>query len=121
MFSLFDAYDDISFGLELPDGLYRAFPVCPVHREFRTERGLVDLGGGRGGTDAAEDYAVGAESVAGAEGRTDVVTAADIVQNHCYGAFGEGLVFLDCGRPSSLFNNFLNICQKIKFCLHSQS
>ena len=64
MFSLFDAYDDISFGLELPDGLYRAFPVCPVHREFRTERGLVDLGGGRGGTDAAQDYAVGAESVA---------------------------------------------------------
>ena len=50
-----------------------------------------------GGADAAEDYAPDAESIAGTEGRADVVTAADIVQNHCYGAFGEGLVFLDGG------------------------
>ena len=78
---LFDGKDRVALFLQPFDDRERVVSIFPRDAVLGAEGGLVDLGGrGRGG-DAAEENLVDTEGVGAAEGGSDVVGAADIVQD----------------------------------------
>ena len=77
---LFDGDDRVSFGLQLLHGIEGGGEVAPGDGVFSAEGGLVDFGRRGDGADSAEVNPARAERVGAAEGASDVVGAADIVE-----------------------------------------
>ncbi|MPN22778.1 hypothetical protein SDC9_170162 [bioreactor metagenome] len=62
--------------------------IPPFHRIFSTQCRFMNFGIGRWGSNATKDNLLHPESIACAKNRTDVVSAAHIVQHHHQGNFG---------------------------------
>ena len=86
-FHLLNGKHFVAFALQALNSVERVFKIFPTDAVFSAEGGFVDFCGRRTSRDAAEPYALKAESIGGAEHAAYVVQAADIVENDDEGEF----------------------------------
>ena len=86
-FHLLNGKHFVAFALQALNSVERVFKIFPTDAVFSAEGGFVDFCGRRTGRDAAEPYALKAESIGGAEHAAYVVQAADIVEDDDEGKF----------------------------------
>ena len=79
---LLDGKDGVSFGLEGMYGVEGVFVILPFDGLFGSEGGLMDLLIRGAATNAAEDDAFDTHGVGGTEDRSDIMLAADVIQNN---------------------------------------
>lgn len=78
---LLDGKDGVSFGLEGMYGVEGVFIILPFDGLFGAKGCLMDLCVRRTATDAAEDDALDTHGVCGTKDRTDIMLAADVVED----------------------------------------
>ena len=78
---LLDGKDGVSFDLEGMYGVEGVFVILPFDGLFGTEGGLMDLLIRGAATDAAEDDALDAHGVCCTKDGTDIMLAADVVED----------------------------------------
>ena len=78
---LLDGKDGIAFGLQGTYGVEGVFVILPFDGLFGSEGGLMDLLIRGAATNAAEDDALDTHGVCGTKDRTDIVLAADVVED----------------------------------------
>ena len=91
---LFHAEDGPSFGVQPADRIQRIVQMLPVHAEFGPQGHFVDFRCGRYGRDAAQVNFISPEGISCPEDRSDVVGAADIVQDDSRPGRGQRLELL---------------------------
>lgn len=108
---LLHAENLVSLGAEFFQCIHRAAAIFPVHAEFRPEGGFVYFGRWRCRAYAAEEDPVSLERVCAPEHRAYIVSAPDIVQDYCYPAAWQCLVFFrsDTAHLDSQFLPMLHI------------
>ena len=78
---LLDGKDGVSCGLEGMYGVEGVFIILPFDGLFGAEGCLMDLCVRRAATNAAEDDALDTHGVCGTKDRTDIMLAADVVED----------------------------------------
>ena len=78
---LLDGKDGVSFGLEGMYGVEGVFVILPFDGLFGAKGCLMDLRVRRTTTNAAEDDALDTHGVCGTKDRTDIMLAADVVED----------------------------------------
>ena len=86
-FHLLNGKHFVAFALQALNSVECVFKIFPTDAVFSAEGGFVDFCGRRTSRDAAEPYALKAESIGGAEHAAYVVQAADIVEDDDEGEF----------------------------------
>lgn len=105
-FHLFEATKGISTVLKVGDALHGRFVAGPPNGVLGSQRSLVNFGGGRTLAYAADGYRLNSEGIGGAEDRTDIIKAPDIVEHDCQTHFGGSAIVLNI-RPIEIANGFL--------------
>lgn len=86
-FHLLNGKHFVAFALQALNSVECVFKIFPTDTVFSAEGGFVNFCGRRTGRDAAEPYALKAESIGGAEHAAYVVQATDIVEDDDEGKF----------------------------------